>query len=115
MNTEIKLFKNNTPNKDWSNMDWIREFNSFLLGELPEGISIPDENLVKLTPNQAYSVLWYLREHFSILPDNFTKCDNCNYIFDDGKEGYYSEIGNEIGHAFCAGCDHLAPYDEDDN
>jgi len=114
MKNEIKLFKNNTANKDWDDMDWIQEFNRFLLGYLPEGISIPNEHLVKLTPNQAYIVLWYLREHFSILPDSFTKCDNCDSIYDDGKEGYYFEKGNEIGNNFCGGCDHLAPYEDED-
>lgn len=114
MSERLKLFKNNTPFKEREDMDWIQEFNEFLQGKLPENISIPDEDIVKLTPNQAYSVLWYLREHFSILPDNFVKCDNCDDIFDDGKEGYYSEKGNDIGHHFCGACDHLIEYDDND-
>lgn len=114
MKNRIKLFKNNTPFKDRNDMEWIDEFNNFLQGEIPENISMPDEHKVKLTPEQAYSILWYLREHFAILPDDFCKCDNCNRLYDDGREGYYSEVGNEIGHNFCGACDHLAPYDEND-
>lgn len=114
MKNEIKLFKNNTPFKERDDMDWIQEFNEFLQGTLPENISIPDEDIVKLTPNQAYSVLWFLREHFAILPDSFCKCDSCDSIYDGDSEGYYSEEGNEIGHNFCGGCDHLAPYENED-
>lgn len=110
---QIKLFKNNTQFKDREDIEWIEEFNEFLKGRLPDGITITDERKVKLTPDQAYSVLWYLREHFSILPDFFSKCDNCHSIYNSDAEGYYSEIGNEIGHNFCGGCDHLAPYDEE--
>lgn len=113
MNDKLKLFKNNTPFKDRNDVEWIQEFNEFLQGTLPENIFIPDKDILTLTPNQAYSVLWYLREHFAILPDMFCKCDSCNTIYDDSSEGYYSETGNEIGHNFCSACDHLAPYEED--
>ena len=46
---EIKLQKNNS-NRDWSDLEWIQEFHSFLQGDIPEGISLGDEYKVKLTP-----------------------------------------------------------------
>ena len=36
---EIKLQKNNS-NRDWSDLEWIQEFHSFLQGDIPEGISM---------------------------------------------------------------------------
>lgn len=109
---KIKLFKNNTPFKERNDDEWVVEFFNFLQGEIPEKISIPDEDKVKLTPEQAYSVVWYLKEHFSILPDNMFKCDVCQELFNEDNSGYYSEKGDESGnHHFCGGCDHLVPYD----
>ncbi|MFR1153081.1 MAG: hypothetical protein ACLSF1_05405 [Bacteroides thetaiotaomicron] len=63
---EIKLQKNNS-NRDWSDLEWIQEFHSFLQGDIPEGISLGDEYKVKLTPEQSSTVIWYLQEHFPIL------------------------------------------------
>lgn len=113
MEKTIKLFKNND-NKDRSDMDWILEFNEFLQGKNPDGIILDDAGALNLNAEQAYSVLWYLREHFPILPDSFTKCDVCNSIFDDGSEGYYTDVENEYGNNFCGACDYLAPYDEEE-
>lgn len=104
----LKLYKNND-HKDWTDGEWINEFYEFLQGNIPEGIILSQE--LKLSPKQAYCVLWYLREHFSILPDRFTKCDVCDELFDDWSEGIYSESGNEHGHNFCGSCDYLAPYE----
>lgn len=113
-NKEIILFKNND-NRDWDDQDWIEEFFEFLKGNVPDGIRIEDEeSQVKLSAKQAYTVLWYLREHFPILPDFFTQCDNCHSIYNSDNSGYYSEKGNEIGNSFCGVCDHLAPDDDDD-
>lgn len=110
MENEIKLLKNNEK-KDWSDIEWVREFYEFLQGNEPE--TIKSKQPLKLNKNEAFSVIWYLQEHFSIFPDTFEKCDNCGEIFDDASEGFYSEQGNEIGQFFCGNCDHLAPYNED--
>lgn len=114
-NKDIKLFKNNDK-RDWTDEEWIEEFYQFLQGEIPDGIRIDDkESQLKLSPQQAYTVLWYLREHFPLLPDFFAQCDNCKSIYNSDNSGYYSEKGNEIGHSFCGGCDHLAPYDDEED
>ena len=53
---EIKLQKNNS-NRDWSDLEWIQEFHSFLQGDIPEGISLGDE--YKLNLLQSNQVLLF--------------------------------------------------------
>ena len=83
---EIKLQKNNS-NRDWSDLEWIQEFHSFLQGDIPEGISLGDEYKVKLTPEQSSTVIWYLQEHFPILPDSIEMCEAC----EDESEATYCD------------------------
>lgn len=116
MEKQIKLFKNNE-NKDWTDEKWIVEFFNFLQGDIPEGISL-GEGKLELSKDQAYNVLWYLREHFPILPDFFCQCDVCKEIYNSDNSGYYSEKGNDFGNSFCNACNHLASdyeYDEDED
>ncbi|MCQ9638626.1 hypothetical protein MP478_04425 [Chryseobacterium sp. WG14] len=102
----MKLQKNNDK-RELSDIEWVEEFYNFLQGKMPQSIELktpPD-----LTTDQAFSIVWYLQEHFPLLPDNIEQCDNCKTLFDSFLEGHYSEEGNEIGHHFCSACDHLAP------
>lgn len=101
----MKLIKNNS-NRDWSDLEWIEEFYKFLQGEIPEGMVLGRGHKVKLSPDKAYMVIWYLQEHFSLLPDHIEKCYNCDCLFDTNVEGYYWE---KKGRHYCNGCEHLAP------
>jgi len=111
MKNEIKLLKNNDK-KDWSDIEWLEEFNNFLKGEIPEGLCISKHSTPKLTPKKAFTIIWYLQEHFSIFPDNIKKCSNCDELYDCNSEGIYWE---SKGKHFCSGCDHLVPYNYDNN
>ena len=110
MENYLKLLKNNEK-REWKDEQWVQEFFDFLKGDVPETITL--QKPLNLSDEDAFLIIWYLQEHFSIIPDNIEKCDNCNTIYDSESSGYYSEEGNEIGHYFCSACDHLAPYDED--
>lgn len=105
----MKLLKNNQE-RNWEAIQWVDEFYDFLKGDLPEGISMDDQP--KLTESQAYGVIWYLQEHFSILPDNIDKCDVCGCLFDRDSGGWYTEHPNIEGHhSFCdIDCEDTHPY-----
>lgn len=106
----IKLLKNNTTFKARTDFEWVEEFYKYMQGETPENISGDPMNL---SSEQAYDIVWYLKEHFSLLPDNIFKCDVCQELFDADCSGMYSENGDEFGrYHFCTGCDHLCPNDE---
>lgn len=88
---EIKLLKNNDE-KDWPDIEWITEFYNFLQGEIPETIRLGRGNKPKFTPAQANTVIWYLQEHFALLPDHIDQCDNCKQYYDTHSQGHYSEL-----------------------
>ena len=65
--------------------DKIDEFYKFLKGEeLPEGMSIKTP---KLSPDLAFTVIWFLQEHLQVLPDNIEQCDGCKELFDTESSG----------------------------
>ena len=97
MKNEIKLLKNNDK-KECSDVVWVQEFYDFLQGKNPEGILCEPLNL---TSDQAFTIIWYLQEHFPVFPDTIEKCDDCDDLFDTGWEGEHIE---EIGKFFCSTC-----------
>lgn len=96
---KIKLIRNND-NKDWSDLQWILEFYEFMQGEIPDGIGLGGTEM-NLTQDQAFTIIWYLQEHFSILPDNIEKCSDCGELYDTNCSGEYMEIE---GKHYCDGC-----------
>ena len=96
---KINLIRNND-NKDWSDLEWIAEFYEFMQGNIPDGIGLGD-TVMNLTKDQAFTIIWYLQEHFSILPDNIEKCNDCGELYDADSSGEYFEI--ESKH-YCSGC-----------
>lgn len=91
MRRNIKLLKNNN-HRDWEDEEWIDEFYRFLQGEIPDGISLAKDHKVALTQKQAFSVIWYLQEHFSLLPDDIERCDVCGQLYNSGSQGHYSDL-----------------------
>jgi len=112
MKTEIKLLKNNSNHGDeFTDLDWLREFNSFLKGDsIPEGISIARGHAPKMSAKKACTIIWYLQEHFSVFPDTIEKCNECDELFDSASEGIYWETK---GKHYCGACDHIVPYNYD--
>lgn len=102
MKKEITLFKNND-NRDWTDIQWIEEFYEFLQGKLPEGVGM--KHKPKLSKEQAFKIIWYLQEHFPILPDDIEQCDVCGEIYDSGSQGYHSELTHK---SYCS--DSCEPY-----
>jgi len=105
MNNKIKLIKNNDE-KDWSDLEWIDEFYSFLQGEFPKTIILSKTTQPKLTSKKAFSIIWYLQEHFSLLPCHIERCWSCKGLFDSDSEGIYWE---SKGRDYCGDCEYLVP------
>lgn len=101
---EVRLLKNND-NRNWEDMEWINEFYKFLQGQIPDGMSLGRGHTIKLSPNKANSIIWYLQEHFPLLPDHIEKCDICNELYDPYNSGYYSELTSKF---YCDSC--LPPF-----
>ncbi len=84
---QIKLIKNNDK-KNWDDIQWVQEFYEFLQGENPDSIKV---NNINLTSDNAFTIIWYLQEHFPLIPDRIEKCTECNELYDSFRQGYYSE------------------------
>ena len=102
MSNEIKLLKDNSGHPDFTDVDRVQEFFDFLTGTVPDGISFGRGHQPKMSENKAWSVIWYLQEHFSIIPDHIERCSVCDVVFDSWKSGHYSE---KTGKHYCTGCD----------
>lgn len=100
MDNEINLLKNNDKRTD-SDLEWITEFYDFLKGGCPENISFARGHGVKLSPNKAYSIIYYLQEHFPVLPDHIEQCSFCKSLYDSDSSGYYSELKVKF---YCDSC-----------
>ena len=108
MDNHIKLLKNNSKRTD-SDLDKINEFYEFLQGNLPEGMHLGRGHGVKLSKNKAMSIIWYLQEHLSILPDNIEKCSICGDLYDTWSSRHYSE---KQGKHYCGACDNLHNFED---
>lgn len=69
-------------------LEQVQEFHSWLQGKsYPNGIEFAHS--LKLTPGEAFSVIYYLQEELGILPDNYEMCQECKDIYDGYNEGTY--------------------------
>ncbi len=112
MKNEIPFIKQNNVKgrEDWEDADWLKEFKEFLMGTSPNEISIARGHHPKLSHKKAMTIIWYLQEHLSILPDTYEECANCGRIFNSEREGIYWETK---GKHWCGSCDYLVPYNYD--
>lgn len=108
----MKLLKNsNKRTKDSTDMDWVKEFYEFLKGEkLPKEIQIMRGHQPKMSAKKAFTIIWYLQEHFCVLPDTIEKCDVCDKLYNTNEEGLYWETK---GKHYCGSCDYVVPNNYD--
>ncbi len=85
-------------------LDEVKKLYGFLQGETPEGFYI--KAMPKLTPDQAFSVIYYLQEGMRILPDTYEKCriEGCNELYDSDNEGCMAMLCEDHYEAMCPHC-----------
>jgi len=97
MTKKIVFQKNNT-DADLSDKERITDFYEHMQKEL------------KLSPNKAFRIIWFLQECLPVLPDSIEQCSICKDLYDSHCEGYHSE---KRGKFYCDGC--IPPFiDEED-
>lgn len=73
----------------------------FLIGGAPpKGITL-GKRPRKMTPEQAFAVIYVLQEGFHLIPDHFDLCSYCGWLYDSEREGHSPETGSKM---FCDGC-----------
>lgn len=110
MDKQIKLLKNNL-GRDWSDLQWVEEFYEFLQGKIPDGISLINGHVPRLTPKVANTIIWYLQEHLPVFPDKIEQCSKCKDLYDSWAQGHYSEL---TGRCYCGeGCEPHGLYEKE--
>ena len=107
MKNQIKLQKNNDNRAD-TDLQWLEEFYEFLKGSNEKGMRLGK----KLSPNQAYSVIYYLQEHLPVFPDTIEKCSVCNSLYDSNSSGHHSE---KTAKHYCDNCEYIAPSQKEED
>lgn len=75
----------------------------FLQGRVPEGYKIPKNEIPRLTPDQAWTVVWYLGNLYWRVPDHIERCELCGELFDTERSGDVLDYGRAPYH-FCDNC-----------
>lgn len=88
---------------DKTELERVEELFDLLRGEVPEGCEIPESDVPKLTPEQAWTVIWWLGNQYWAVPDFIERCDICGGIFNSEAEGGFTEDGPP--YHFCGACD----------
>lgn len=82
----------------------IEELYRFLQGEVPDGYKIAKKRIPTLTPEQAWTVIWFIQEMHMELPDHIEQCDVCGSIYDSWKEGHCIDDGKPVNF-YCGSCE----------
>jgi hypothetical protein len=86
-----------------NDLDKMAQLFAFLQGTLPEGYQMGANCVPNLTPNQAWTVIWYIQELHWQLPDNIERCDLCGRLYDSWAEGDCLDYGDSP-YNFCDMC-----------
>lgn len=98
---DLQLLKNND-NRKWEDKEWVDEFYQFLMGTPPDSIKLGRGHQPKLSKAKAFAIIWYLQEHFPVIPDKIEQCSFCGDLYNTHSEGWYDE---RKGKSYCASCD----------
>lgn len=79
------------------------ELFSFLQGTSPDGYKIQRGHMPKLTPDQAWTVIWYLGNLYWQVPDYIERCCGCGDLYNSEGGGCCLDYGKAPYH-FCEQC-----------
>jgi hypothetical protein len=84
-------------------LKFTEELFQFLQGNAPEGYKIRRGHMPKLTPDQAWTVVWYLGNQYWQVTDRVERCDVCGSLYHSWQEGHCLDFGKAPYH-FCDLC-----------
>lgn len=86
-----------------NDIELAEELFDFLQGTVPGGYVLVKDSIPKLTPSQAWTVIWYLGNLYWQVPDHICRCGVCGDLYDSDYEGDYLD-GGEPPYFFCETC-----------
>lgn len=90
--------------KQWT-LEGVKELYSYLQGNSVDKIT--QLYAPKLSPDEAFSVIYILQEHFEAISDEFEQCAKCKELYDTSYGGnHYDNVGINL----CDGCEDYVLY-----
>lgn len=83
-------------------LEMTKDLFEFLQGDL-KNCKIARKRRVKLTADQAWTVIWYLGSQYWQVTDHIERCDVCGEIYDSSSQGDCLDYGGFPYH-FCDNC-----------
>ena len=90
-------------NSKCTDLELTEELFGFLQGRIPEGYQIPRKHRPKLTPDQAWTAIWYLGNQYWQVTDHIERCCVCGSLYDADDSGACLDYGKAPYH-FCDNC-----------
>ena len=84
-------------------LELTEELFAFLQGNVPDTIRIGRDEVPTLSPDQAWTVIWYLGNQYWQVTDHIERCDVCGTLYDSNREGGCLDYGDDP-YFFCEGC-----------
>ena len=84
-------------------LERTQQLYDFLQGKLPESCTVPRKERPKLTPDQAWTVIWYLGNQYWQVTDCVERCGVCGRLYHTEQEGGYLDYGKPP-YGFCEDC-----------
>lgn len=94
-------------------VEQCEEIFNFLQGKIPNGYRLKDTQIPRLTPDQAWTVVWYIQNLYWELPDKVERCDVCGDLYDSECRGGHREDGPPYN--FCDPCYDKVPPESDED
>ncbi len=88
---------------DKTDIEQTQELFDFLQGTVPDAYKIATDHVPSLTPDQAWTVVWYIQELHWQLADRIERCNVCGYLYDSEAEGDCLDYG-DAPYLFCDDC-----------
>ena len=92
-----------------SDLEVAQELFEFLQGKIPDGCKIAESAVPKLTPDQAYTVLWWLGSGYIQISDYINRCDICGDLYDSNDSGWCFDFGKSPIF-FCDACENTPEF-----
>lgn len=86
-----------------SELKLTQELFEFLQGKLPARVKVPRKQRPKLTPAQAWTVIWYLGNLYWQVTDRVERCEVCGDLFHTHQQGTRLDYGR-TPYNFCENC-----------
>ncbi len=86
-----------------SDIEQTQELFDYLQGTVPDGYKIPADHVPSLTPDQAWTAVWFLQNLDWQPVDIIERCNVCGDLYNSEAEGDCLDYG-DLPYLFCDGC-----------